>query len=546
MLLIPSKNAQAATKYTTITYGSSTSQYRSSVTNIPNLKSVVSLTSSTGTPSYTISGNNVTTSVNGGSATGSVYDAYKYASTGYDYQTSMSNNLPSYEYYNDGTYSGYIYGNGVGTSTVQTGGSYTPADTKYVTASHSDWVQYYDIWSGSGTGWLYGDAIGSSDDGYYSDSDGYSGTLSFITVVSSHYVDSYPSSPVIGQEYMVQTLYFDNVTFGGNVTRPESDTRTYGTQYSQSYSGTVYAAGYDPTYSYTLTLGYTDNSTPTAPTITAPTSGQAVSTHTPSIAWNFNDPDAGDSQRYYQVMVSNNNWVSTYYDTGQTLSGTSSATLPYLSTGSWQIKVRDWDQVADTPSPWASSSFSVNPDKAPPTTPIATNITANSVILTSSAGSNITNNGQTKVSGSTWSGLSVFTTYTAFAFNPADASFCQSANSASVSYTTLAVTVTKPGVVSLSGAAPVGDPNPTFAPTSAIQVEFGTAGYVNSAAIYLRQVGQSDKLIGTVVVTPDANGNSLTTAQVTLPSSLIVNLSATIYIRGTNTSVPITVTSSSS
>ena len=195
----------------------------------------------------------------------------------------------------------------------------------------------------------------------------------------------------------------------------------------------------------------------------------------------------------------------------------------------------------------ASTTFTtLKLSQVAPMVPVISGLTPTSVVLTSSAGSLIMSNGETKASGSTWTGLMAGTAYTAYAYFPSDATHYQSPNSASANFTTLNPTVSKPTITSVAGTAPIGDPNPTFAPTTAIKVDFSTTGLINTATIYLKQLGQSDKALGTVAVTSDASGNAIVTHNVTLPTSTVVNLAANVYVKGTNTTIAMTVTSTDS
>jgi len=91
-------------------------------------------------------------------------------------------------------------------------------------------------------------------------------------------------------------------------------------------------------------------------------------------------------------------------------------------------------------------------DRSAPTAPIAANITSNGVMLTSSAGSVIVlSNGDAEPSGSTWSGLSVGTSYTAYAYIPGDSTYYQSPNSGTCSFTTLLYSQLAPTVPIYTG-----------------------------------------------------------------------------------------------
>jgi len=318
----------------TITFDESSQQSRSKTINIPKIYKVNSISVNTGSISYSLSGEDLTINVGNGNATRNVYIPNKYAkyvsdyitnvtnefgsttnysdSDGYsgalsksgnsyvintsvqpgssktatDSRSSSSNNLPSAVSYSDKDgYIGTLYGQGVTTSTVQTGGSYTPANSKTVSQTGGTiTLSVYKKWNGSS----WADA-GSSVTGYtgstltYNDGS-YSGTLTKIggvTYTSGPYDYSPPSNPTVGQTY---TSHYEAgfYTYSGTVTKPANDTRTYSTIYSQNYSGTVsqlsitvytwqqnysgtvYQGGYDNYYAYTATMKYSvDNVPPT-------------------------------------------------------------------------------------------------------------------------------------------------------------------------------------------------------------------------------------------------------------------------------------------
>ena len=119
---------------------------------------------------------------------------------------------------------------------------------------------------------------------------------------------------------------------------------------------------------------------PNAPIITSPTSGQVLTaTHTPTITWNFSDPDQGDYQKYYQVVWSNNGFATWYGNSDVITSGNGSYTLPWLPDGTWQVAVKTWDQQGVSDPPWGYGSFTILSDTTPPTysSAIVANIDAN-------------------------------------------------------------------------------------------------------------------------------------------------------------------------
>lgn len=112
---------------------------------------------------------------------------------------------------------------------------------------------------------------------------------------------------------------------------------------------------------------FTTHSLPNPPIITAPTNGTTLATHTPTITWNFSDPDVGAYQGSYQVVGSNDNWVTWYYNSGVIQSGSNTINATYLPDGNWQFAVKTWDQTGLDSSPWGYCNFVVKGDTIPPT-----------------------------------------------------------------------------------------------------------------------------------------------------------------------------------
>ena len=276
MLAIPNI-AQAAVQYQTITFSSSTSQSRSTVINIPNLTSVSSITSSTGTPSYSKSGNSVTVSVSDGTPTDSQWNEYKYWTTKTYTGTSLSNNLPSTYAYNDGTYTGTLNGQGVTTSTVQITGNYIPADTQTVSAND------------------YSPPGGVVPATYAYNSGGYVGTLgktgvsSLVSgsVAASRTQDVYITNGYMQSSY-ASTYYYNDGVYSGTLTFLGVQMYTgryYGSVskvddrvYVQSYSGSATRPG-----------GGTDTSIPSS-SRTVSTSNYFTTASAPAT---YNYSDAG-------------------------------------------------------------------------------------------------------------------------------------------------------------------------------------------------------------------------------------------------------------
>jgi hypothetical protein len=70
------------------------------------------------------------------------------------------------------------------------------------------------------------------------------------------------------------------------------------------------------------------NTAPNAPTITSPTDNQNIETRTPTIAWTFSDPDAGDNQSAFLVEVVNSAYTTVVWSSGWITGSQKSYTLP--------------------------------------------------------------------------------------------------------------------------------------------------------------------------------------------------------------------------
>ena len=88
---------------------------------------------------------------------------------------------------------------------------------------------------------------------------------------------------------------------------------------------------------------YMVNLAPNPPIITSYSDNQIINDNTPTITWNFSDPNAGDTQGWYQVRCSNNGGATWYSSTGQIAGSTNSYKFPALPDGTWQFAVRTWD-----------------------------------------------------------------------------------------------------------------------------------------------------------------------------------------------------------
>jgi hypothetical protein len=296
-------SVHGASQQLTVEFPESTSRTMTKTIQLPDKARVEEMVSDNGAVSYTVNGKDATITVSGGSPYSNQYNATKYARTETTSRTSSTNSFPSSISYNSGGFSGSLYPNG---NSYQISGSFTQADTIYVTGQTSSYYnsggysgtlsQY--LYSGSYTpsdsktvtngasSYTYGDVCypggvliyksptSLAGSKYYS-SGGYTGTLYLNTWSGVHPdpVIACGVSPNItyGYRYKVDYNYSGTVTkpgsdttvyrYRGYVTRPASDTR----QYQQDYSGTVYGAGYDTTYRYSVNVNYdVDNIAPDA------------------------------------------------------------------------------------------------------------------------------------------------------------------------------------------------------------------------------------------------------------------------------------------
>lgn len=229
-----------------ITFTESTERTRSKTITIDYLDEVVGINVDTGSVHYSVNGDNITITVSNGVPT-SQYPDIKIVT---DYRTSSSDNFPASIQYNSGGYSGTLYS--YGSSYVISG---SPADSKTVTAKSEINTTYEE---GLTNPWevTYADSVGDNpapQTYYYSDSDGYSGTLPRTGTEEGcgredHNVFVYEPSEQEGREKWHVYRYYRAI-YSGTVTKP--DTRVW----QQEYRGTVYG----PTisyYSYTVTLVY--------------------------------------------------------------------------------------------------------------------------------------------------------------------------------------------------------------------------------------------------------------------------------------------------
>ncbi len=245
-----SANPNIKTMTVTVGEGGVDQSSLSKVINIPNLQSIESITTNTGSVSHTKNGENVTINASGGSSSRSENNPYKYSKYVNDYSTSSSDSFSNTKNYNSGGYSGTL---------TKSGGSFvssgSPADSKVATHTRSTWVREYKKWNG--TDWISDGYDTNFTSTYNYSSGGYTGILSYTNTTYGpvHFYDP-PSNPVIGTRYLYRNESNSSVSYSGTVSKP--DTRIY----RQDYSGTVYQAGTDYYYKYIVTIEYIDNQEP--------------------------------------------------------------------------------------------------------------------------------------------------------------------------------------------------------------------------------------------------------------------------------------------
>jgi len=95
------------------------------------------------------------------------------------------------------------------------------------------------------------------------------------------------------------------------------------------------------------------NTPPDAPTLSAPTANYCFNPNaTANFTWTFNDPDPGDYQTAYEILIINEGG-STVYDSGKVAGGANTLTLNVPNTaGRYYWKVKVWDSQ-DAASVWS-------------------------------------------------------------------------------------------------------------------------------------------------------------------------------------------------
>jgi hypothetical protein len=135
--------------------------------------------------------------------------------------------------------------------------------------------------------------------------------------------------------------WLNGTNYGAKILSRNEGTKSYWRFVSREYG----TASYRPK----LTLTYrTPPNTPTGLTPGSSTSEAAtkINTVTPTLSWTFSDPDAGDTQSAYQVLIYRTSDNVLVKDTGEVASSVSSYTIPsgVLAQGVgyyWKVRVKD-------------------------------------------------------------------------------------------------------------------------------------------------------------------------------------------------------------
>lgn len=326
----------------TVNFGESTNRSPSSTVYLKDLGEVVSVTTNTGSVTYSVSGENVTVRPKNGSSTRT--ESYTPSRSASDSKTSSSNSFSSSMSYSSGGYSGTLYKDGSSYQYL-----HSPADYKYVSETRYNskpWGKYRK----TETGWtIIGAGNPQLPNTIYYNSGGYSGALyknsstSTQIMSSEEQLSSYEHLPVGSTTPKLYELW--SVEYEGTVISPA----VY--RYKQDYSGTVYGATqYTYYYAYNVTITYTKRVfVPTTPTSSNITNNQI------KVNWTSNGNETGTT---YQLYCSN---------TGSIIySGTSTS---YTHTGltpntNYNYKVRATSpsgSVSDYSSVMTATTLAANP-----------------------------------------------------------------------------------------------------------------------------------------------------------------------------------------
>ncbi|MEF3302385.1 Ig-like domain repeat protein [Paenibacillus sp. GYB003] len=139
--------------------------------------------------------------------------------------------------------------------------------------------------------------------------------------------------------------YAPSATLYYNVTSESLAQKSSGIYTGFAYEINYYSTGYSQPY---LVVDYTPpNAEPNAPSITSPSWGQWLNTRTPTVSWNFSDPDAGNYQSAFYIEIVNSAYSSVLWSSGWINSGSTSYTFPsgaFSSDGNYYVRIKVKDQ----------------------------------------------------------------------------------------------------------------------------------------------------------------------------------------------------------
>lgn len=240
---------------TTVTFPESTTRNQSKVVNLPNLKSIKSITVNTGNVTYSVSGNDITINVSNGAYTRYTSNTYTPSEYVTSYSDSYTNSFPATKSVTSPSgYTGSIPKSG---SSYVVSGSPPSSDSKSASTTASASMVWRFRWTGSS--WAFDDSWVTPGSVSYTDGQGYSGTLNYASYNGS--IPSYPPDSAgaglpVGSTTTRSTSSTANYT--GTISKSTPDTRVY----RQDYAGTVNGPQQTITtyyYAYTVTIDYLSN-----------------------------------------------------------------------------------------------------------------------------------------------------------------------------------------------------------------------------------------------------------------------------------------------
>lgn len=282
-----------------ITLGESQSQQQSGSAMLPGLSSIKSVTSNTGNATYTLSGNMITVTANGGTPS-RTYTPSKQANGS---QTRNDTSFPSTIGYSDGTYSGNI-----------------PQSGSYSTNNYGNYLGVM-----SGYFWWYASDtdVDAATPPYPGDYIGGASTNGYGGGNPSDWPAEYQNNYI---SWNGDKRYWQSV--GQYVRQAYVEYRHYSPNHTQQYAGTVYAAT-QYYYTYKITVSYYTK----APALSLTQSGWSASTVTVTAKATDNSGAGLSAQKW----ASGSQAISYFQSNGTNYSGSFSAT----ENGTYTAYVKD-------------------------------------------------------------------------------------------------------------------------------------------------------------------------------------------------------------